>query len=132
METRQPLYLTPMMATHQKENMRAHLVAVQRIIAALQDQNYVAVNDSAKEMGFSAQTEKMCTMMGAATPGFSNLAIKFHHTADEIGMAARRHDEQAILTALGKTLVICTTCHSTYTQKVVSAEEWHELVRPAH
>jgi len=132
-DARQPLFLTPMMAAHQKEGMRAHLVAVQRIIAALQGRDYAAVSESAREMGFSPETGQMCEMMGAATPGFSELAFKFHHTADEIGVAANKHDEQAVLTALGKTLAVCTTCHSTYAQKVVSTEEWNKMARePAH
>jgi len=132
-DSRRPLYLTPMMAAHQKEGMRAHLVAVQRIIVALQRRDYAAVSESAREMGFSPGTGEMCEMMGAATPGFSELAFKFHHTADEIGVAANKHDEQAVLTALGKTLAVCTTCHSTYAQKVVSTEEWNKMARePAH
>lgn len=35
MDTRRPLPLLPMMANHQKLNMRDHLLAVQEIIAAL-------------------------------------------------------------------------------------------------
>ena len=129
LDTRQPLYLTASMAARQKQNMRAHLIAVQRIIAALQVGDYGVIGESAKEMGFSPQMGRMCEMMGAATPGFAEVALKFHHTADEIGRAASNRDERAVLVALGKTLAICTACHASYVQKVVSDEEWEQMAR---
>ncbi len=132
LDTRQPVYLTAMMAAHQKENMREHLMAVQRIIAALQTGNLVAVGESAKEMGFSPQMGQMCEMMGAATPGFAKIALKFHHTADEIGAAASKRDEPVVLSALAKTLAICTTCHAAYVQKVVSDEAWEKWHASPH
>lgn len=105
-DARRPLYLTSMMAAHQKERMRAQLIAVQRIIAALQDRNYAAVSESAKEMGFSPENGRNVRDDGRGNSGVPELAFKFHHTADEIGVAASKHDEHAVLTALGKTLIV--------------------------
>jgi hypothetical protein len=127
LDMRQPLYLTAMMAVHQKQNMRAHLMAVRRIIAALQVGDYAAVGESARAMGFSPKMGQMCAMMGAATPGFTQIALKFHHTADEVAAAASKRDEPAVLAALGKTLAVCTTCHAEYVQKVVSDETWEQM-----
>lgn len=132
LDARTPLYLTPMMAAHQKQNMRGHLMAVQQIIVALQTGNYAAIGESAKEMGFSPQMGQMCEMMGAATPGFAEMALKFHHTADQIGAAANKRDRQTVLQALGKTLAICTGCHAIYVQKVVSDGAWEQMMsKPA-
>ncbi len=117
------------MAAHQKQNMRAHLMAVRRIIAALQWGNYSSIGESAKKLGFSPQMEQMCAMMGAATPGFAQAALKFHHTAGETGVAATERNERAVLAALGKTLALCTACHATYEQKVVSDETWQQMAR---
>lgn len=130
---RRPVYLTAMMAAHQKENMRDHLIAVKRIVAALQTGNYPAIGDAAKEMGFSPRMKQMCEMMGAATPGFTGLALKFHHTADQIAAAASKREKRVVLAALAKTLAICTTCHATYLQKVVSDETYQEMAhKPVH
>ncbi len=37
----------------------------------------------------------MCTHMGAGAPGFTEQALHFHHTADKIGDAARKHDNMS-------------------------------------
>jgi cytochrome c556 len=57
--------------------------------------------------------------MGAGAPGFTEQALAFHHTADEIVAAAAKQDESAVFAALSKTLRACTTCHSTYKQRLV-------------
>ncbi len=54
-DLRQPLYLTPAMATHQRQMMRGHLIAVERIIAPLESDDYVRVAQAAKAIGYSAQ-----------------------------------------------------------------------------
>lgn len=128
LDPRKPVYLTEKMAARQKQNMRGHLIAFQQIIVALQTGDFGRINESARELGFSPQKGQMCEMMGAATPGFTKMALKFHHTADQIGAAASKRDKQAVLKALGKTLAICTGCHATYVQNVVSDEAWEQMV----
>jgi len=44
MDTRRPLPLLPMMANHQKQNMRDHLLAVQEIVAALATDDFSPVS----------------------------------------------------------------------------------------
>lgn len=120
LDTRAPLPLLPMMANHQKQNMREHLAAVQAIVAASAERDFVSIERASSRIGYSEQMGQMCTHMGAGAPGFTEQALAFHHAADTIGEAARRHDLPAVLTALGTTLSACTGCHSTFKQHVVT------------
>ena len=75
MDSRRALPLPPMMANHQKQNMRDHLVAVQEIIAATVTADFAAVERAAGRIGYSEQMGQMCTHMGAAAPGFAEQAL---------------------------------------------------------
>lgn len=127
MDRRAPLPLLPMMAHHQKADMRDHLVAVQSIIAALATQDFFSVEQAALRMGYSEQMGRMCTHMGTGAPGFSQRALQFHHSADRIASPARAQDTAGVLAALAATLQTCTSCHATFKQKVVSEATWHHL-----
>jgi multidrug efflux pump subunit AcrA (membrane-fusion protein) len=120
MDARAPVPLLPMMAKHQKENMRDHLLAVQEIVAAAGAGDFSAIESSARRMGYSQQMERMCNHMGAAAAGFSERALAFHHRADEIAEAARKRDLAAVLRSLGQTLGACTSCHAAFKQQVVT------------
>ncbi len=126
-DNRMPVRLLSMMAEHQKENMRDHLVAVQQIIAALSADDFAGIAKAAGRIGHSDEMARMCTHMGAATPGFSELALNFHRTADTIAEAAKNNDRSGVLTALDKTLQTCTGCHAAFKQEVVDAATWKEL-----
>lgn len=119
MDTRTPVPLLPMMANHQKQNMRDHLVAVQEITAGVAANDFAAIEHAASRIGFSEQMGAMCKHMGAGAAGFTDRALAFHHTADGIGEAAKRHDMKAVLAKLSETLTACTSCHATYKQQVV-------------
>jgi len=126
-DTRQPLPLPAMMAEHQKQNMREHLAAVQAIIAAIGRDDMDAAAKAASRIGYSEAMGQMCEHMGAATPGFTAMALNFHHTADTIGDAARRGDRAGVLSALDRTLQTCVGCHAAYRQEVVDDETWKKL-----
>jgi cytochrome c556 len=130
-ETRKPLLLPAMMANHQKQNMREHLAAVQAIVAAIVRDDMDGVTKATARLGFSEAMGQMCEHMGAATPGFTAMALNFHHTADTIGEAARRGDRAGVLTALDRTLQTCVTCHATYRQEVVDEQTWQRLTAEA-
>jgi len=119
LDQRRPVPLLPMMAQHQKENMREHLEAVQGVVAAAAVSDFEKIAVAAKRMGFSETMGRMCEHMGAAAPGFTEQALSFHHTADEIAVAAAKRDGAAVLVALSKTLEACTSCHATYKQQLV-------------
>ena len=127
MDTRVPVPLLPMMANHQKQNMRDHLLAVQEIILASGRNDFAGVERAATRIGYSAEMGKMCTHMGAGAQGFTEQALAFHHTADSIATAARKHDRPAVMTALGTTLQACTACHETFRQRVVDQATWTRL-----
>lgn len=118
-DTRTPLPLLPMMANHQKQNMRDHLVAVQEIVQGLAANDYVAIEKAAKRIGYSDEMGPMCTHMGAGAPGFTEQSLRFHHTADRIAEAARTQDRAKVLDELSTTLQTCTACHAVWKQRVV-------------
>ncbi|MFO0980763.1 MAG: hypothetical protein U1E76_03270 [Planctomycetota bacterium] len=102
--------LLPMMAQHQKENMRAHLTAVREMVAALATDDFAKIATAASSIGYSEQMAMMCSRMGAATAGFADVAIRFHQTADTIADAARHEDRKGVLAALDATLQQCVGC----------------------
>src|SRR5581483_4685525 len=112
MDTRVPVPLLPMMANHQKQNMREHLAAVQEIIGAVGVKDFDAIAGAAAKIGYSDQMGQMCNHMGAGAPGFTEQALRFHHTADKISEAARGRDMPGVLSSLNETLATCTGCHS--------------------
>ena len=119
LDTRAPVPLLPMMAEHQKQNMRDHLVAVQEIVAAVAANDFAAVERAAGRIGSSESMQRMCSHMGAGAPGFSDQALAFHQTADRIGAAARDQAHDRVLSELSTTLQACTACHTRWKQKVV-------------
>lgn len=119
LDKRKPVPLSPTMALHQRQSMREHLEVIQSIVGALAKEDFKAVEQAVKKIGYSKQMEQMCTHMGAGADGFTELAIQFHKTADTIGEAARLKDQTAVLSALSKTLQTCTSCHAQFRQKIV-------------
>lgn len=120
LDQRTPVPLPPQMALHQKQNMREHLESVQEIIAGLSKKDFKAIATGAKRMGLTPEMGKMCEMMGAGATGFSERAIQFHKSADEIALFAQKKDERGVMNGLNKTLTQCTSCHATYRQQIVS------------
>ena len=118
-DTRLPVPLTPMMADHQKQNMREHLQAVQAIIDGVAREDFAAVEKAAKTMGYSEEMRQMCTNMGAGAPGFTERAIDFHKSADKIAEAAKFKSPTGTLQALNATLQTCTSCHAAFRQKII-------------
>jgi hypothetical protein len=127
LDTRVAVPLLPMMANHQKQNMRDHLLAVQEIVLAAGSDDFAGVERAAGRMGYSEQMGQMCTHMGAGAPGFTEQALNFHHTADTITTAARQRDRAAVMRALGSTLQTCTGCHAVFKQSVVDEATWNRL-----
>lgn len=99
MDARAPVPLLPMMALHQKEQMRDHLVVVQEIVDGLAAEDWVAVETAATRMGTSPEMAQTCEHMGAAADGFTEQALDFHRRADTIAEAARAQDATAVLRA---------------------------------
>jgi hypothetical protein len=135
MDARAPVPLLPMMAAHQKSNMRDHLLAVQEIVLALAADDFAAVERAAARIGYSEQMGQMCAHMGAAAPGFTDKALEFHRTADTIAAAAQAQDRTAVAKALGATLQTCTHCHATFRQQIVDTATWNDMTgmpAPAH
>ena len=129
LDQRTPLPLLPMMAHHQKQNMRDHLEAVQQITAAVARSDFDAVATAAKRIGYSEQMGRMCQHMGSGAPGFTELALEFHHRADTIATAAQSRNSAAVSAALAETLASCTNCHARFKQQIVDEATWAALPR---
>src|SRR2546426_455959 len=55
MDERVPVPLLPVMANHQKQNMREHLAAVQGIIGAIGAKDFDGISRAASTIGYSEQ-----------------------------------------------------------------------------
>ena len=124
MDPRKPVPLQPMMAHHQKQQMRSHLEAIEAVVGALGEEDWAAVEAAAERIGSSPQMQMTCEHMGAGAEGFTEQALEFHRRADAIGEGARQKDALAVLKATSSTLQVCTSCHRTWKQDVVSSAEW--------
>ncbi len=127
LDKRTPVPLLPMMADHQKRNMRDHLLAVQQIVAAVAVDDFAGIEQAASRIGFSEPMGQMCEHMGTGAPGFTELALAFHHQADRITVAARAGDKVGVLAELGTTLQACTGCHEQWKQQVVDEAGWQRV-----
>jgi hypothetical protein len=127
LDTRIPVPLLPRMAQHQRENMRDHLAAVQEILAFVAQNDFAGVEKAAARIESSAQMQAMCQHMGMGAPGFTELALNFHRTADSIAPAARKQDEKEVLKALSATVSTCVGCHAVYRQQIVDEATWQRL-----
>lgn len=126
MDGRTPVPLLPMMAKHQKQNMRDHLVAIQKITAGIGAEDFEAIRKAAEPIGSSPEMKQMCRHMGAGAEGFTRRALKFHEKADGIIASAKSEDMAGVLDSLTATLQTCTSCHAEYKQKVVSPKSWQK------
>ena len=122
-DTRTPLPMNPMMAHHQKTEMRDHLRVVQEIAGALATDDFDAIVTAAARISWSESQATECKMMGAGVDGFAEAGEQFHRTADGIVEAARRKDRAGVASALDGTLRTCVGCHETYRQDVVADGE---------
>jgi cytochrome c556 len=117
------------MAAHQRDNMRDHLAAMQEILAAVAAEDFAGVEKSAARIGYSEEMGQMCAHMGAGAPGFNELALNFHHTADTISAAAKARDSAGTLKAVSATLQTCVACHAAYRQQIVDEATWKAITR---
>ena len=131
LDLRAKVALLPMMANHQKQSMRDHLVAVQEIVAGLSRKDFSVIERASSRMGFSEKMGQMCSHMGEGASGFTDQALRFHHTADTITSAARKRDPEAVLAALTSTLLTCTSCHAAWKQHVVDEQAWQQRSSPS-
>ena len=131
MDTRVAVPLLPMMANHQKENMRDHLAAVQEIVIGVGRKDFDSIERAARRFGYSEAMGAMCNRMGSGAPGFTEQALRFHHTADRISESASAHDMPGVVDALGETLASCTGCHAVFKQRVVDETTWASLTNQA-
>jgi Cytochrome C' len=124
LDGRTPVPLLPMMANHQKQNMRDHLVVVQQVVAGVAKGDFKSVEKAVERLVLTPEREQMCRHMGMGASGFTEAALQLHLDAEKLAEAARNKDGKAVLSRLSDTLTQCTSCHETFKQRVVDAAEW--------
>ncbi len=114
-DKRTPLNLPPMMAQHQKANMREHLKAVNEVIHHLGAKDFAAASRTAHEkLGMTPQMKQMCDNMPNET--FRTMALDFHQSGDALAEALKTKDTDRSLKALDTMLAKCTACHEMFRQ----------------
>lgn len=114
-DTRTSLNLSPMMAQHQKTNMREHLKAVNEVIHDIVTKDFAAASKTAHEkLGLTAQMKQMCENMPNET--FRTMGFDFHKSGDALGDVLKTKDADKSLKALDTMLTKCTACHEMFRQ----------------
>lgn len=126
LDGRMAVPMLPRMSQRQKQNMRAHLESVQRIIGALAREDWEEVTAASKEIGSSNGMRGMCGRMGRAAPAMAQMGRAFHEQADGITEAASGKDVAGTLAALSSTVQVCTGCHAAFRQDVVDLATYEE------
>ncbi len=114
-DNRTPLNLPPMMAQHQKANMREHLKAVTEVVHYMGANDFAAASKAAKEkLGLTVQMKQMCDNM--PNEAFRNMGLDFHKSGDELAEVLKTKDAGKSLKALDTMLAKCNACHEMFRQ----------------
>jgi cytochrome c556 len=114
-DTRISLNVSPQKAQHQLMNMRNHVIAVQKIIGYLSNDDYDKASEVAsKQLGLTDDMKMMCSSFGNAD--FEKLGMTFHNNADKMSAIFKTKDKNKSLEALALTMNSCVTCHATFKQ----------------
>ena len=114
-DKRVSLGLPPHMKTHQLENMRSHVEAVQTIIGLLADGNFNEASGVAhSRLGLTEEMKRMCSMF--QNKDFRTLGFQFHKSADHLAEVLKTKDMKKSLDALHNTMGYCVSCHATFRQ----------------
>ena len=127
-DKRKPVIMTKKMAQHQLKNMREHLEALTEIVEAMGQKNFKEMQYAALKLASTPQMNRMCNNMGKATPGFTEMGLALHQSADKLVHYAKQRKYDEFVKGLGATMRTCTSCHASFKQKVVTQEEMHKSV----
>jgi CRISPR/Cas system-associated protein endoribonuclease Cas2 len=125
-DKRVPVKLTKEMADHQLKNMRDHLEAITAIVEAMSEKDFEKMKKESLRLASTPKMNKMCSNMGKATPGFTEMGLALHLAADDLVHAAEKKNYNQFVKNLSITLHTCTSCHSAFKQEIVSQEELHK------
>lgn len=125
-DKRRPVKMTAEMAEHQLRNMRDHLEAITGIVDAMAGKDFKKMEKESLRLATTPEMKMSCNNMGKATPGFSEMGLALHSTADKLVHAAKKKDYDLFVRKLGATLRTCTSCHSSFKQEIVTQEEFHK------
>ncbi len=114
-DSRISLNLPPMMKQHQLSNMRNHVDAVRRIIAAISTDNFDEASQIASnELGTSEEMLKMCNRF--KNEDFKQMGLAFHESGDQLAKVLKTRNVKESLHALDNTMSYCVSCHAVFRQ----------------
>lgn len=109
------LNLSPMVKQHQLANMRNHVDAVRRIIAAISKDDFDGASKIAsQELGLTEEMEQMCNRF--ENQDFREMGLAFHESGDQLAKMLKTGNVQESLQALNVTMGHCVSCHATFRQ----------------
>lgn len=118
-DTRKPLGLAPAAGAEHRAVMLQHLEAVQAIVAALADDNFVLAKGLAEtHLGFFMHRQAMARQRAEHfPPAYHDLAMAHHEAAEALAKTMPTRDLKQILPKLDGLLKSCVACHLEYTIK---------------
>ncbi len=97
-----------------KREMRNNLDQVRRLVAALVNEDFEAIQVVANEISLHKKRSQVVVRRGNAD--FTAMAVHFHGVlAPEIGRAAQTKDVKRVAQAIDTALHACVACHETFT-----------------
>ena len=113
---RMTLKLTPAAQEGLKLTMREHLEAIDAIVGALAQENFVRVAALAnEELGFPKHHVAMQREEGATFPAaYHELAMAHHKSAEDLAAVIPSKDFKKILFRLEQTIHACVKCHQLF------------------
>ncbi len=114
-DSRISLNLPPMMKQHQLANMRAHVDAVRKIVAAIAEEDFDGASKIATDqLGLSEKMMAMCSSFD--NEAFKGMGMAFHKSGDDLAKTLKTGNIKESLRALSTTMNYCVSCHATFRQ----------------
>ncbi len=121
-DNRQMLNLTESQRNHVLSEMRSLLTGTQNILAALANDDRVAVAEHAQSLGFNMKHKAENPLHDVLPKDFMMLGMSMHKDFDLIAAdAITLKDTKHTLKQLSGTMGKCTACHATYQIRVSQA-----------
>ncbi len=109
---------------HVLSEMRMLLGGIQRIVAALGDDDMTAVAEAARPLGVRMAHKAEDHLKGVLPPEFMRQGMAVHQDFDDLANSAESGgDKAATLRQLGRLMEKCMACHDAYQLRVIATKE---------
>ncbi len=123
-DQRMLLPVSELQRDHVLSEMRMLLGGVQRIVAALGDDDMAAVAEAARPLGLRMAHKAEDHLKGVLPAEFMRQGMAVHQDFDDLADSSEfSGDSAVILRQLGRLMEKCVACHNTYQLRLVAPEE---------